>query len=129
MTERNQYAPCGPCRDEPDAASPCHCHHSPCLHDRNKTIAELRVALEDREALLQAQGRVISELNAIVAGKKYEYDVYALSNCERTPTKVGFARDVGDDEGSVQIRGSIFVHLDALPVSGKLSIRKHRETR
>lgn len=242
MTESNPHAPCGPCRDEPDALSPCPCHHSPCLHDRNKTIADLHkkvaelreeigeqvrrdhsmmkdmrddterlrqernATIEKQNALLEAQGgmianlreqiatlrvvpieapgqtvcvdpdcpypeheddcpspnteqwehmaklrarqisvlhrwlherdEVITQQNKILSAekkilsaekKKYEYDVYALSNCERTPVKVGFAKDVGDDEGQVQIRDSIFVHLDALPVSGKLSIRKRRE--
>jgi hypothetical protein len=41
------WSACGPCRDEPDALSPCPCHHAPCIHDRNKTIAELHKKIEE----------------------------------------------------------------------------------
>jgi hypothetical protein len=30
---------------QPDDPSPCDCYHAPCIHDRNKTIADLRAAI------------------------------------------------------------------------------------
>lgn len=33
--------PCTACESEPTAVTPCPCNHAPCIHDRNRRIAEL----------------------------------------------------------------------------------------